>query len=405
MNNKDNTPACSYDSMSVMISVLSAAFYVVTTPIIPANTLNIAFDTIRINRNSMYNSTTKQISSVSESGIYWLQMASAVPANSTTNMSLNGLTYPAVVYTNSSVYTFNDIMVADTLQYVSTSMMLTVSSQMIQYGVTNFTTVGTSLLGFRIDSIMSTFQVYFSLQLTHDIPGTNNGTRAKFDRVLLNVGGGWNTKMHAFQAPVAGIYFISFATSSDAVNSALMSIQMNGVTVGSVCVCDIPGTGPSHNGVQVARGALMLSLSTTDVITFKNPDSGVAIRGSPDGLTNAQGFLYNPVFITPVAWSVAKTTPNVFTGPISYLQFDTVTVSTNSVFNTSSSSIVTIPANGTYLIDMTAFICGNVASANCSGNTAYPGIIEYPGKFAYTGLTTHGITLNAFVHFGTFHGL
>jgi hypothetical protein len=206
---------------------------------------------------------------------------------------------------------------------------------------------------------------------------------AKFDRVLLNVGGGWNTTTYAFQAPVAGIYFISFATSSDAVNSALMSIQMNGVTVGSVCVCDIPGTGSSHNGVQVARGALMLSLSTTDVVTFKNPDSGIAIRGSPDGLTNAQGFLYNPVFITPVAWSVAKTTPNVFTGPFSYLQFDTVTVNTNSVFNTSSSNIVTIPANGTYLIDLTAFICGNVASANCSGNAAYPGIIVYLGIIAY----------------------
>jgi hypothetical protein len=68
-------------------------------------------------------------------------------------------------------------MVADTLQYVSTSMMLTVSSQMIQYGVTNLTTVGTSLLGFRLDSIMSTSQVYFSVQLTHDIPATNNGTR------------------------------------------------------------------------------------------------------------------------------------------------------------------------------------------------------------------------------------
>jgi hypothetical protein len=96
--NKDNTPVCSYDGIAVMTSVLRAAFYVVTTPITPANTPNIAFDTIRVNRNSMYNSTTKQISSVSESGIYWLQMASAVPANSTTNMSLNGLTYPAVVY-------------------------------------------------------------------------------------------------------------------------------------------------------------------------------------------------------------------------------------------------------------------------------------------------------------------
>jgi hypothetical protein len=99
-------------------------------------------------------------------------------------------------------------MVADTIQNVSTSAQLTVTNSYPMFGTKgNFT--GTSVLGFRLDNIMSD-QVYFSVQCTAILnPGF--GWIITFDRVLINVGNAWSTVNNAFTAPCAGTYFFSYA--------------------------------------------------------------------------------------------------------------------------------------------------------------------------------------------------
>jgi hypothetical protein len=101
-------------------------------------------------------------------------------------------------------------MVTDTIQYVNTSTQLTVSNAYSVFGTINGV-MGTSVLGYRLDNIMST-QVYFSVQCTATSIAAN--TVITFDRVLINVGNAWSTVNNTFTAPYDGNYFFSFATGA-----------------------------------------------------------------------------------------------------------------------------------------------------------------------------------------------
>lgn len=331
-------------------------------------TNNIVFDTVKINVNSAFNVTTQL---VPDSGVFWFQLAAGVPANSGAYMQLQDQS--PTIFSNNTAFPY-ECMVADAIQNISSVTPIRASSQTTLNGYQN-RYVGTSLAGFRLDNIMSSL-ICFAVQLSQDIPGCDGGTLVAFDRVLMNIGGGWNTTPFTFKAPIAGIYYISFATSSADTTRAMMSVRVNGATNGTVCMCDM-----SHNGVQVARGALLLQLTTTDVVTFVNPDSNIAVRGSPEGLTSAQGFLYAPTLdISSVAWSVVKTGPGKFTNSSVALQYDTAVVNTNNVFNLTASHVI-IPVDGTYLVDLTAYICGNGPPLNCT--SGQPGTrVELTGFYA-----------------------
>jgi hypothetical protein len=143
------------------------------------------------------------VTSVPDSGVYWFQLAAGVPANTQTNTRLNGLPYPVAVVTSTTNYPY-DVMVTDTIQYVNTSTQLTVSKHIQCSAQTTVLGMGTSVLGYRLDNIMST-QVYFSVQCTAtSIPGN---TKITFDRVLINVGNAWSTVNNTFTAPYDGNYF------------------------------------------------------------------------------------------------------------------------------------------------------------------------------------------------------
>jgi hypothetical protein len=202
-----------------------SAFYVGSSAAsIAANTFNIAFDMLITNTlNTPYNTTTKLVTSVPDNCVYWFQLSVGIPAYTHTNTRLNGLPYPVAVVTQNTAYPA-DVIVTDTIQNVSTSAQLTVSNSFAVFGTFNtnntcvfgkFNTsntcyIGTSLLGFRIDNIMSP-QVYFSVQCT-----TNQIIRAPivFDRVLVNAGNAWNKAASTFTASYDGYYFFSFAAAS-----------------------------------------------------------------------------------------------------------------------------------------------------------------------------------------------
>jgi hypothetical protein len=152
---------------------LSSAFYVGSNkPQIASNTSSIVFD--KSVTNNMYNNNTP-VTSVLENAVYWFQLAAGVPRHTPSNTRLNGLPYPLVVHTSTTNYPDN-VIVTDTIQNVSTSAQLTVSNTDLVFGTIN-DYMGTSVLGFRLDNIMSE-HVYFSVQLTHSVannkPGTNS---------------------------------------------------------------------------------------------------------------------------------------------------------------------------------------------------------------------------------------
>jgi hypothetical protein len=197
----------------------SSAFYVgsnVTT--IAASTANIVFDApVTTTVCSPYNINSKTVTSVPDSGVYWFQLAAGVPNNTQTNTRLNGLPYPVAVVTSTTNYP-DDVIVTDTIQYVNTSTQLTVSNAYSVFG-TKSGVMGTSVLGYRLDNIMST-QVYFSVQCTATSIAAY--TVITFDRVLINVGNAWSAVNNAFTAPYDGNYFFSFATGAPPGSSGIL---------------------------------------------------------------------------------------------------------------------------------------------------------------------------------------
>jgi hypothetical protein len=307
---------------------------------IVANTANIVFDApVTITVYSPYNVTSKTVASVPDSGVYWFQLAAGVPAKTRTNIiRLIGLPYPVAVATSTTSYPY-DVMVTDTIQYVNTSTQLTVSNAYSVFG-TKSGVMGTSVLGYRLDNIMST-QVYFSVQRTATSIAAN--TVITFDRVLIDVGNAWSKVNNEFTAPYAGNYFFTFATGAPTGSSALVIyMQLNGSTVGAAYVADsIP------NNCIMSRSASML-LSANAVVTYQSYAAG--LYGLTDGLINAQGFLYSPLggAAAAVAWGV--TNPTTYLGPAVVLPFATINVNLQGVWNTTTNT-VTIPVAGTYFID------------------------------------------------------
>jgi hypothetical protein len=119
----------------------------------------------------------------------------------------------------------------------------------------------------------------------------------------------------------------------------------------------------------------MLNLNVSDTMTIVSPE-GLSVFSIPDGLINAQGFLYSPVggSRAAVAWSVAACKDDIRGGVVKY---DTVNINTNRVWNAETGK-VTIDVAGTYFIDLTGYLCGAGAGwGNGAGN---------PGMSAITGV-------------------
>jgi hypothetical protein len=333
--------------------------------IIAANTANIVFDApVTTTVYSPYNVTSKYMTSVPDSGVYWFQLAAGVPANTQTNTRLNGLQYPVAVVTSTTNYP-DDVMVTDTIQYVNTSTQLSVSNAYSALGNKNGV-MGTSVLGYRLDNIMST-QVYFSVQCTATSIAAN--TKITFDRVLINVGNAWSTVNNTFRAPYDGNYFLSYATGAPT-GSATMAIylMLNGTEVGGTYVED-----NLHKHYIISRGATMLQLSANDVVTYQSFNTGN--YGSTDGLINAQGFLYSPLggAAAAVAWGVGNpVNSGVTKGPMTVVPFATINVNLRVVWNTTTNT-ATIPVAGTYFIDLTAFLYGSASGYGTNGNNGIHG--------------------------------
>jgi hypothetical protein len=347
------------------------AFYIGTSHnSLPPNSLNIAFNKPLTNVNSPLDITTGMLSPFSQHGIYWFQLSAGVPANTGAKVNLNGLTYPVVIYSPVANYP-DDVMVADTIQTVYTSQRFIVVNE-TPLKATSDTNMAVSLVGFRLDNIMdATSQVIFAVQLTYDVRTKPDiaDTLIVFDRVLVNVGGGWDVASSSFKTPYEGDYFFSFAAGSATRELYLM---LNGEPTCITCSCD------GQSICAPSRSAIMLHLATTDIITFTTPSNQIT-NSISNGLVKAQGFLYRPQDTRlSVAWSLVNM--NIFgilfctygrVGPADRVGYGTVLVNIGDAWKSHTSTVV-IPANGTYFIDLTTFFCGTGWGGNGNpGNRLY----------------------------------
>jgi hypothetical protein len=60
-------------------------------------------------------------------GIYWLQLAVTLPANTASYTKLTGLPYPTAIYTTTTTYPA-DMLTTDTIQYVASATTVAITS-------------------------------------------------------------------------------------------------------------------------------------------------------------------------------------------------------------------------------------------------------------------------------------
>ena len=156
-------------------------------------------------------------------------------------------------------------MTTDTLQWVtvySNPTYLTLTSQMALFSGSY---EQTALYSFRLDGRFNPL-VSFGVAATLSYIATPAGTTINFDRVMVNEGGRWNSTTNAFVAPVSGNYFITFtmpAPAADGYGSCLY-LTINDVTQLTIAIIET-----SHNGIEMARGSVMVHLNINDVVKFQ----------------------------------------------------------------------------------------------------------------------------------------
>ncbi len=199
--------------------------------------------------------------------------------------------------------------------------------------------------------------VAFYVALTQ--PWLTPSATLPYDTVLVNEGAGWSSGTSTFLAPRAGIYFFSQGISVTQSNGACLVLVVNGFCVTTQCIYEM-----THDNVETSRSAVMKTLQAND-----NVKSQVLwasqIYGSSLEQTYLQGFLYAPVNNISAVWSVGRTLGNVL-GAIDPVVYDKVFVNQGNAWKPVSNSVV-ISTQGTYAVDLTAYMCGGNSYSVCSG--------------------------------------
>ena len=156
-------------------------------------------------------------------------------------------------------------MTTDTLQWLTVSGGPTYIKLASQMALFSGSYAQTALYSFRLDGRFSPLAA-FAVASTSSYNPAAPGPSVIYDQVMVNEGGGWNSSENAFIVPITGVYFISFTISGPATN-ALLSFQS--LTVNDTLLLTIGIIDDSHNGVEMARGSVMVLLNNKDVVQFQ----------------------------------------------------------------------------------------------------------------------------------------
>ena len=333
-------------SISLFCSAVSVIYFATTLLSLDAKS-SIPFVMQNISANNFTCHVLSNISSsfsMVQSSLFWFHLSAGVPAHSKTNYRLIGITYPAVVYSSTTVYNKEQLTV-DTLQWVKSNTTLSIYNEQSLFSSKN---LETAWLGFRLDNLFTPL-VAFGVQLTQPFNFTGS---VIFDRVMVNEGNHYNSSNGIFVAPDNGVYFFSLTTTT------LLCIVVNKVNVMMcVCLCD-----NFHNLTDIvsSRGTVMLTLDAKDSVHVESKYNQAPIASNQDGLTNFHGFLYSPISENQVAWSVSQTTSICGVGSTNYVSYKVVNTNKFNCWIAALRKVI-IPRTGIYYIDICS--CLYVVSA------------------------------------------
>ena len=162
-----------------------------------------------------------------------------------------------------------------------------------------------------------------------------------FDIVSINRGNGWSPSSNAFIAPVTGIYYFSFSFGVQPNQGGLWGY----IQIGSTIVCSSAVLDTDLVGLDLSSRGCLLSVKSGDLIKAISHNS---MSDSSYAETTFKGFLYSPLGDVSVAWSIHSSGNIHGSG---FIAFEQVFINLGGAWSNTSHS-VTIPATGTYYIEM-----------------------------------------------------
>ena len=287
--------------------------------------------------------SSKSIYTVPHSGIYLTHFSAGVPPFSPAIVTLQGSTNSPNILKTEDGYNGEMMVSRDDIQWWSKGQQLYLSSN---YTLTSDGMFQTSWSAVRIDDIMAPVEA-FSLARTSDFSSTSL-TPLPFTNTMLTVGNALTACNHQFVAPTYGTYFITFSVGMEAystVSIVRIYLRVDGSTR-SMAYADNPLA--SSNDKDISSNSVLLKLSAGDLVDLQFAASYNYDHYSDSHYqTSLSGFLYEPVHGYNVAWSVAQSNTNTYTGPVTAFPFNQVWVNDGGVWSTSTNT-ATISVSGIY---------------------------------------------------------
>jgi hypothetical protein len=190
--------------------------------------------------------------------------------------------------------TFDGVVVTsrDDIQYVNEGQRLYISSD---YPLMSDSMMQTSWSGLRLDGLYSPL-ILFRAARTTTLQTIGNVT---FDKMLINVGGGWDACNSRFVAPRDGIYFFSWSSANVRNTTHAVSLHLNN---SPTLLIELPIASGYYDGSDTASQSALLQLTAGDLVTLRS--STGSLYSDVNYQTSFLGFLYEPIAGNKAAWSL-----------------------------------------------------------------------------------------------------
>lgn len=326
-----------FNSFICNVSVFSAARYLHLYD----GRDQVPFDLVLVDTVGGFNSA-KTIYTVQTAGFYFIHMSAGVPASTPLNYALhNASSTPNLILTHT---TFNGELVTsrDDVQYINEGKELYISTE---YPLFSDSLLQTSWSGFRLNDIMNPLIVFRAARTS---PYYAINSDVLLDKLIINVGQGWDSCNSQFVAPQRGIYYFSWSAATVPNNIFVLWLDYNNKS-SSIELILAAGY---YNGSDTSSHSVLLQLETGDIVKLYLSYTTTGLHSSENYQISFIGFLYEPSHGNKVAWSLGF--PSMpgnysnFFGPAD-VTFTHVFVNEGKAWNTTT-SVLKIPLDGIYFL-------------------------------------------------------
>jgi hypothetical protein len=265
-----------------------AVFSAARTTSYVTSAAQLPFNVILVDTENGFDSS-KTYYTVQQAGYYMFHFSAGVPARQRLNMALrNASSTPNIILTHT---TFDGVVVTsrDDIQYVNEGQRLYISSD---YPLMSDSMMQTSWSGLRLDGLYSPLILFRAARTTTQ----QNIGNVTFDKMLINVGGGWDACNSRFVAPRDGIYFFSWSSASVTNTVHAVNLYLNNT--------------PSYNCQSIVDITTVQTQPhnqhcySSQPVTLSRCDQIWSLYSDVNYQTSFLGFLYEPIAGNKAAWSL-----------------------------------------------------------------------------------------------------